>query len=233
MPDKKSKVDKWLERETDHKRKALENASRHFDGDDSFTVNTLEGIYGVESSFGVNRRKRGMSGAAGDFQLEKETAKRMGLLTSKENDQRFDVDEASAASAKYLKILDTLFMKQKNLGSKLHTIPVMSRTERKKFTLAAYNAGEGRISKAQMLAKEDGKDPEKWDHVKEYLGAAGASPAKVKEIKNYVDSVLENANEFSEKSKASKRAKYLAPKKIKTKHGHWITKDGRRILIED
>ncbi|MBN1114044.1 MAG: transglycosylase SLT domain-containing protein [Oligoflexia bacterium] len=105
MSKKESNVDKWLRKETPHKQKALENASRHFDKNDSLTVNHLEAIYGQESSFGVQRRKRGITGAAGDFQLEKETAKRLGLTVTKENDQRFDVDDASAAAAKYLKIL--------------------------------------------------------------------------------------------------------------------------------
>ena len=33
-----SDVDAWLEREADHVRKALESASRHFDGNDNLTV---------------------------------------------------------------------------------------------------------------------------------------------------------------------------------------------------
>ena len=43
----KSDVDVWLERETQHKREALENASKYFDKNDNLTVNTLEAIYGV------------------------------------------------------------------------------------------------------------------------------------------------------------------------------------------
>ena len=99
---KASNLGTWLERETPHKRTALENASRHFDDEDALTVNTREAIYGQESSFGKNRRKRGISGAAGDFQLEKKTAERMGLNVTEKNDERFDIDQASAASAKYL-----------------------------------------------------------------------------------------------------------------------------------
>lgn len=48
-----SSIDTWLERETKHNREALENASRYFDENDNLTVNTLEAIYGQESSFGV------------------------------------------------------------------------------------------------------------------------------------------------------------------------------------
>jgi Transglycosylase SLT domain len=98
-----SNVENWIKKETDHKRNALENASRHFGKDDALTVNTLEGVYGQESSFGSNRGKRGIAGASGDFQLERRIAKKMGLKVSPKNDQRFDVDNTSAAAAKYLK----------------------------------------------------------------------------------------------------------------------------------
>ena len=67
---KPSNVDAWLERETPRTRKALESASRHFDADDVLTVNTLEAVYGQESSFGTQMGTRGSSKAAGHFQLE-------------------------------------------------------------------------------------------------------------------------------------------------------------------
>lgn len=232
---KQSNVDKWLKRETKHKKTALENASKHFNRKDSLSVNLLEAIYGQESSFGTQRRKRGMAGAAGDFQIEKKTAERMGLNASMENDQRFDIDDSSAAAAKYLKTLDDSFSKETSLARNLKITPVKNSKERMKFTLAAYNAGEGRIAKAQKLTKKAGKDPSKWEDVKEHLKEAGASASKVEEVQDYVDDVLANSKEFAKKSKADKRAKNKRPKKIKDspKGGHWITKDGRHILIQD
>ena len=235
MAKKKSKVEKWLEKETPHKRKALENASRYFDSKDDLTVNILEGIYGQESSFGVRRRQRGITGAAGDFQIEKRAAERFGLSSTKENDQRFDVDDASCAAAKYLKILDNTFRKGSKLGKNIKATPGRDPKERVKFDLAAYNGGEGRIAKAQAKAKADGKNPQKWDDVKNYLKAAGAKPEKVREIQNYVNDVVKNSLELSEKSKADKKAKRRKPLKSKTSSpkGHWITKDDRPIFIGD
>jgi len=232
---KASNIGTWLQRETPHKQNALENASRHFDENDVLTVNTLEAIYGQESSFGKNRRKRGMSGAAGDFQLERKTAERMGLTVSEKNDERFDIDKASAASAKYLKIHDDKFSKKTALYGKLSTRPVRDSAERKKFVVAAFNAGEGRIAKAQQLAQEDGKDPALWDDVKEYLESAGATADKSKETQEYVDKILEYDAEFSKKSKADKKVKLGEPRKVKKLPvgGHWITLDGRHIFIED
>lgn len=232
---KASNVDTWLKKENTHTQTALENASRHFDDKDALTVNTLEAIYGQESSFGKNRRKRGMAGAAGDFQLERKTAKRMGLTTSEKNDQRFDVDNASAASAKYLKMQDKAFSKKTNLAENLSTSPIDDPAERKKFAIAAFNAGEGRIAKAQKLAKDDGNDPAQWEDVKKYLEDAGATSNKSKEIQDYVEKVLEYEAEFSKKSKSDKTVKSGNPRKVKKlpSGGHWITLHGRHIFIED
>lgn len=230
-----SNVDTWLKKETPHKQAALENASRHFDDKDALTVNTLEAIYGQETSFGENRRKRGMAGAAGDFQLERQTARRLGLTVSEKNDERFDVDNASAASAKYLKMLDRYFIKKTTLSKGTSTIPVENTVERKKIAIAAFNAGEGRIAKAQKLAKENGQDPTKWNDVKSYLEAAGATPKQSKEAQEYVDKVLRYEAEFAEKSKADITVKSGKPRKVKKlpEGGHWITLGGKHIFIED
>lgn len=232
---KKSDVDMFLERETEHKKKALENASRHFDDRDPFTVNTLEAIYTVESSFGVDRRKRGMNGAAGDFQIEKKTAEEYGLKVSKENDERFDVDKSSDQTAKFLKDLYSTFEKGKSLGGGLKAIPVTDQEERKKFTIGARNIGGGRVAKAQHLAQNNGKNPEKWDDVKQYLVPAGATPLQAQQADEHVDKVSRYEPEFSEKSKADKAPKDMPPKGMAGTlgPGHWITKEGQHIFIED
>lgn len=100
MPPKHSSdVDTWLNRETPRVRKALETASTHFDKNDSLTVNTLEAVYAQESSFGKLLGTRGITGAAGHFQLQSKTAKRYSLNVSETNDQRFDIHYASSAAA--------------------------------------------------------------------------------------------------------------------------------------
>lgn len=234
---RKSYADVWVENETEHKRKALENASRHFDKNDSLTVNTLEAIYGQESSFGVKAEEgeRGQEDPAGHFRMTKETAERVGLTVSKENDQRFDVDDASWGAAKYLKMVHGFFTKETNLGSGLKTIPVRNSRERKKFSIAGYNGGEGRIARAQHEARKAGKNPEKWKDVKHFLRLAKAIPAKVKEIIKYVDKVLNYEKEFSKKSKADKKIKFKRPANLDEKKGpgHWVTIDDHPVLIED
>ncbi len=231
---RKSDVDSWIEKSSAHQIKALEKASKHFTSDDSLTVHTLEAIYGKESSFGLNKRKRGMEGAAGDFQIEKKTAKRLGLTVSEKNDQRFDVDDSAEAAAKYLKTLDNLFKKASNLGLGLRTIPIKDGNERKKFSIASYNGGEGTIALAQREAKKANANSLKWDVVKGFIDDTGVSKSKSAEIREYVEKVLEYENEFSEKSQANKKRKDDEPSKLRvpqSEDGHWITKMFRRIFI--
>jgi len=170
VPEKQpSNVDRWLGRETPRIRRALESASRYFDANDTLTVNTLEAVCGRENSFGILMGKRGSTDAAGHFQFKPETARRYGLNVSKQNGQRFDIDRASSAAARYLKDLNTWFGKRTTLSEGLHTLPVNSISERKKFVLGAFNASEGRMAKAQRLAEKAGKNPQLWSDVAEYL----------------------------------------------------------------
>ncbi len=232
---KKTKVEIWLGRETSHIRKALENASSYFDDRDALTVNTLEAIYGQESSFGTLLHERGIDGPSGDFQLDAVTAKTQDLTVSKENDQRFDIDYASIAAARYLKSLDAMFGKKTHLSENRDTIPIKDTLERKKFVLAAYDDGQGKIAHAQYLAQQAGKDPTQWDAVQKFLEEAGNAPGKVTEIRKYVENVPKNEAEFAQKSLADKKAKNKKVRKSKGPcvNGHWITKNHHHIFICD
>ncbi len=235
-PIKKTDVEIWLEQEklNPHLREAFENASRYFGRGDKLTVNTLEAIYGEESSFGALLRNRGMGGAAGHFHIEKKTAEHYGLIVTEGNDQRFDIDYASITAARYLMDLNRYFGKPTKLWEDRVTIPIPDIMERKKFVLAAYNIGQSYIAHAQQLAQEAGKDPH-WDDVKGFLEAAGVKPDTAGKGRKYVDDILRNEVEFAQKSTADKKVKNKRPGKLKgscTK-GHWITKNRHHIFICD
>ena len=226
MTGKRSNVDQWLERETQRIRQALERASRHFDASDSLTVNTLEAVYGRESSFGTMLGTRGSASAAGHFQFTPETARRYGLSVSKKNDQRFDIDHASSAAARYLKDLDTMFSKRTTLSRQRDTIAVAGVSERKKFVLGAFNAGEGRVAHAQRLAENAGKNPQVWSDV-----AVGLA----EETKRYVETVPRYELEFAQQSPADKSRKEKSVRKgtYRCTEGHWVTIDDRPVFICD
>ena len=233
MVKKKTDVEVWIGQESSHTREALENASRYFTRTDALTVNTLEAIYGQESSFGILLRKRGMDGAAGCFHIDKKTAEQYHLIVSKENDQRFDIDFSSIAAARYLTDLNRYFGKTTILAEDRLTVPVKDVMERKKFVLAAYNMGATHIAYAQLLAQKAGKDPANWDEVKGCLEAAGVKAGTAEKGREYVDDVLKNEAEFGEKSSADKKVKNKRPGKTKSfcTKGHWITKDHHHIFI--
>ncbi len=224
MAEKPSNVDQWLERETPRIRKALESASRYFDSNDELTVNTLEAVYGQENSFGILMGKRGSARAAGHFQFEPKTAKRYGLTVAKGNDQRFDIDRAASAAARYLKDLHTWFGKRTTLSEGLQTIPVQSISERKKFVLGAFNAGEGRIAAAQRLAEKSGKNPQLWEDIARHLP---------KETLQYIEKVPRYEAEFTLKSPANKNMKKKGARKgtYRCTVGHWRTIDDRPVFI--
>jgi membrane-bound lytic murein transglycosylase MltF len=237
MPSKKSQkpnVSEWVKKETPHVRGSLETASRHFDRNDALDVHTLESMYGQESTFGQNRRNRNSNGAAGDFQMDAATARRMGLHISKKDDERFDLAASSAAAAKYLKSIDNHFRKESVLTRSAKTTPIQDAEERKKFDIASYNAGESRIARAQKKAIEAGDGPTKWDDVEKYLEDAGATEDKADEIREYVDKVLSYENEFQKKSPADDKSKFKKSKPIKPypPGEHWVTIDGRHVLIK-
>lgn len=232
MAQKPSNVDQWLKRETPRTLKALESASRYFDSNDELTVSTLEAVYGQESSFGTMLGERGSAVAAGHFHFKPDTAKRYSLNVSKENDQRFDIDYAASAAARYLKDLDTMFSERKT--SKVpETIPVKSASERKKFVLAAYHAGEGRIARAQRLAQKTGSDPRSWSEVQQFLEPAGADEFTAEATRRYLERVPAYEVEFARKSPANKKLKQKAAKKerVRCAVGHWRTIDGRPVFI--
>lgn len=196
-----SNVDKWCKNRQydDFQKQASES---HFDNNDALGISDLKAVMGQESSYGTQLKEnlKYKDGACGYMMFTKQTAERFGLTVdkAKDIDERFDAGKSIDAGAKYLKTLDDIFKDGKTLTKDLKAIEVKNKEERKKFDFAAYNGGEGRIAKAQEIAKSKGDDPAKWSDVQKYLENAGASADKAKEIRDYVIKVSNYSREFTE-----------------------------------
>lgn len=94
------------------------------------------------------------AGAAGIMGLMPRTAKSLGLTS----EDRMNPDLSIGAAVELLDRLDNIFRK------------IGSSSERMKFILAAYNAGNGHVNDAQVLALKYGANPYIWEgNVQKYL----------------------------------------------------------------
>lgn len=150
----------------------------------AFRIEKLLGILAQESSFGTNFSETG--GIVGPFQLSEDAVKDYNLHNGTNLKHPDDVngaddfDTAAKVAAWYVAyLLQQLTWKTGGLTA------VVDPEEANKFALAAYNGGLGKINEARKAAKDAGKDPNKWDDVKNYL----PPDAKTTEIKEYVEKV--------------------------------------------
>jgi membrane-bound lytic murein transglycosylase F len=90
-------------------------------------------------------------GARGLMQITEETASRVRV------GDRHDARSSIFGGAKYLALL---------LRTMPRRIPEPDRTW---FAVAAYNVGIGHLEDARILAQAHGRNPDKWDEVREYL----------------------------------------------------------------
>jgi len=65
--------------------------------------------------------------------------------------------------------LHELFGRDANLGGPLRTVPVADAGERTRFAVAAYNAGEGRVARAQERAAAQRRDPTRYENIRAFL----------------------------------------------------------------
>lgn len=91
------------------------------------------------------------TGVRGLMQVTEATAEEMGI------DNRLDPEQSIHAGVKYLSILRGRFEEIANPRDRLL------------FSLAAYNVGYGHVRDAQILAREQGLPPDRWNSLEETL----------------------------------------------------------------
>ena len=111
-----------------------------------------------ESTF--DPQARSWAGACGLMQIMPATADHLGLPRA----NIYNPEQNIAAAAKYLGELERTFS------------DIRERSERTKFVLAAYNGGHFHIRDAMALAGKNGKNPQRWGDVEQFV--LGLSQAK-------------------------------------------------------
>lgn len=152
---------------------------------EAFRIEKLLGILAQESSFGTKFSETG--NIVGPFQLSEDAVKdynhHNGTTLKYPDDVNGadDFDAAAKVAAWYL-----AYLLQQLTWTKDGLTAVQNPDEANKFALAAYNGGLRKINDARKAAKNAGKDPNKWNDVKNYLPQGDP---KSTEIKEYVEKV--------------------------------------------
>jgi soluble lytic murein transglycosylase-like protein len=117
----------------------------------------------------------------GTFQVTDATAAELRRKLADGRLERPTGEDDVALGVAYLRYLDEVFAAPTPLGRGLATHPVEDPAERRRFAVAAFNAGEGRVAAAQRRARAAGGDPTRFLHVRPYLPSI---------TRGYVDRVI-------------------------------------------
>jgi soluble lytic murein transglycosylase-like protein len=151
-----------------HAKAALAAAIRTAAGSASVEPALSVAVARAESN--LDPRARSIDGkSVGTFQMTAATAAEMRRKIAAGTIARPPGSDDVALGVGYLRYLDGVFTRRAQLARGLATVPVADTGERKLFAVAAFNAGEGRVARAQALAAAHGGDPTRFADVRPYL----------------------------------------------------------------
>lgn len=178
-------IDDWLR--TPRQRalaEAITRASGHVGIEPSLSL----AVAVAESSLNPSARSAdGLS--SGTFQVTAPTAADVRRRFATRELERPPGGDDIALGVAHLRWLDDLFARDATLGGALRTVPVDDPAERARFAVAAYNAGEGRVARAQQQAAQQRRDPTRYESIRPYLPAI---------TQRYVDRVMRYSGRASQ-----------------------------------
>jgi soluble lytic murein transglycosylase-like protein len=107
--------------------------------------------------------------SVGTFQVLHSTKAEMRRKIAAGAVDRLPGSDDVALGVGYLRYLHDLFGKSAKLGRNLETVAIDDADQRRLFAVAAFNAGEGRVARAQARAAAAGLDPTRFDDVQPFL----------------------------------------------------------------
>lgn len=145
-------------------RRAIRTASAHAGVEPALAV----AVARAESN--LNPRARSSDGlSVGTFQVTYATAGEMRRKIARGTVTRPPGTDDVALGVGYLRYLHDLFGRAAKLGRGLETVPIADPDERRRFAVAAFNAGEGRVAQAQAKVAAGGGDPTRFAEVRPHL----------------------------------------------------------------
>ena len=154
-------------------------------------------VASAESAFSANAVSKDGHASKGIFQLVDATGKEQHELSGLSDQyDPFDPGMNAHLGVGYLRRLVEMFSSETKLTSNLSTIPAKSADELEKLAVAAFNAGQGRVARAQAKAQSLGQDPTLFENVAKHL------PPSTRE---YVEKVVQTKAAFADQVSAFAR----------------------------
>ena len=133
----------------------------------------------AESDFRVRATSQDGHHSKGLFQLLDSTGKdMMGHIGVSGPYQPYNPQQNALLGVGYLRRLHDIFSTETSLGSNMKTVPATSADDLEKIAIAAFNAGEGNVARAQAKARALGKDPSDFSAIEPFLPASTRSYVK-------------------------------------------------------
>ncbi len=153
---------------------AITATAQQFGVDPTLSLAVARAESGVSSADAkdvqLNPRAVSSAGSVGLFQLQEATGKeQLRAVAPGQSYNPFNPSQNIRLGVSYLKEMAETFSEETALRNRLSTTAGANAQEVQRLAVAAYNAGPGRVARAQELARAHGQDPAHYRNIEPYL----------------------------------------------------------------